>query len=506
MSQEVEATSPKENTRGRGGRGGRGRGGKGGEGPQGAPRPRRPEELEYDKQAEEITKQIDALMASQKALDEKIKGRNVGKDEYQTKRDEMKAKIDEYQSAIDRLEGTKKKIQDAINNKQDEAKRVKMEAQEARKKLGFTSEAEIEAKIEEIEYQIHTGTMSLKEEKKLVQQLTELKKQKPLIGKVNAKVSASENFDDKALGPLKEELTRVKDELNEAWKCKKLQNEQLRVLLDERKNATSDMKELFDEKDKIKADIMTLKQKRTTLKEEMEEKRKKRIAEENERRALRQEKYKIEKKRREDERVKRDLERELESIENNQEPKGSDMHKVEQTIVYLTTLVKADETKENTETAKHDLDKLEASKPKEAKGQILVPKNQRIEEVYFAPTGGKKKKGEKKENKEEEKGDKKIKHNITTYTTFKELNLEVPLTVQDCPDLITALQERLKTLKAENEELKKDSVNRKKEIEEKLAEHIAKMNESEVALKNADKRAKELGKEEAAPAPVTAEA
>ena len=84
-------------------------------------------------------------------VNEQITAKSAGKEEHFKARDEIKAKLDEYSERIDELEKKRKQIQDGISNKDKEQRAKRQELNDMKKKLGFQSEAEIDAEIKKIE-------------------------------------------------------------------------------------------------------------------------------------------------------------------------------------------------------------------------------------------------------------------------------------------------------------------------------------------------------------------
>merc|ERR1719502_2322111 len=99
---------------------------------------------------------------------------------------------------------------------------------------------------------------------------------------------------------------------------------------------------------------------------------------------------------------------------------------------------------------------------------VLLSKEKRAEEFYYAPTKkGKKGKGPKAADADS--GSKKpIKHNAETFKLFDSLKLDPPLTVAQIP----ALLEKLEAQKAEYEAKVKDWELNKEEMKRKIKEGI----------------------------------
>merc|ERR1719183_1587367 len=99
-------------------------------------------------------------------------------DASQVIKDEIKAKLDEYSERIDELEKKRKSIQDGISSKDKEQRAKRQELNDMKKKLGFQSEAEIDAEIKKIETSMQTESHTLKQEK-----IRKLRKSKPMVSK-----------------------------------------------------------------------------------------------------------------------------------------------------------------------------------------------------------------------------------------------------------------------------------------------------------------------------------
>merc|ERR1719454_354726 len=77
--------------------------------------------------------------------------------------------------------------------------------------------------------------------------------------------------------------------------------------------------------------------------------------------------------------------------------------------------------------------------------QILISKDKREEEFYFAPTKSKQSKKGKSKAKEEGNG---IKHNMETFRLFDQLKLDAPITTADIPSCLEKLDEQMKSYEA----------------------------------------------------------
>lgn len=72
----------------------------------------------------------------------------------------------------------------------------KQNVQDMKRKLGFVSTEEVDRRIAFLEHSMMTSTLSLKEEKKLLDQIKQLKQNKPLIGKYAGLEASASSFED----------------------------------------------------------------------------------------------------------------------------------------------------------------------------------------------------------------------------------------------------------------------------------------------------------------------
>merc|ERR1712113_252069 len=108
--------------------------------------------------------------------------------------------------------------------------------------------------------------------------------------------------------------------------------------------------------------------------------------------------------------------------------------------------------------------------------EILLSKENREEEFYFAPTAAKKKSKSKSKGSKEGAA-KPIKHNAETFKLFDQLKLSAPITTADIPEKLEALQtkleyyqEKVKVWEKERDELKQKILSGEVVEEEEKAE------------------------------------
>merc|ERR1719215_2093601 len=341
----------------------------------------------------------------QKDLTEQISGRSSGKDEYYAKRGEFKIQLDEFSAKIDELLKAKDDVKKAVGDKRAEGLEMKNSLQKMQKAIGYTSEAEIDERIADIEHRMVSESISLKEEKELMKEISELKKNRPKVTKVNAMKDSLSNRDTGA--GLKENIGNIQ--------------EQLTALNEARKEQMGDLPQIIEKRDALGKKIQEKIQERNSLRDAFREKEREFNNFKNEQRRLRQEKYQEEKASMRAEYEQRDRMRKADALE--QQPYVTEITLIEQTISFCKGLV-ADKG-----PAKQE-EKKEISHSNTDGMEVLLP--DREEEFYFVPTAAKKK-GKSKKAAGTEGGSKPIKHNAISFKLFDQLKLNTPITTDDIP-------------------------------------------------------------------------
>merc|ERR1719162_1262445 len=88
-----------------------------------------------------------------------------------------------------------------------------------KKSIGFTSEQDIDKRIADIEFQLCTTSMPLKDEKKLLVEIQQLKKNRPKVSQVAHMESQLSSFDPGM--NLKDQKSAIFEEMNQYREAKK---------------------------------------------------------------------------------------------------------------------------------------------------------------------------------------------------------------------------------------------------------------------------------------------
>merc|ERR1719502_967697 len=316
----------------------------------------------------------------------------------------------------------------------------------------YSNEADIDARIQQIEDKLHHDSNSLKVEKELMAEIKELKKNKPKLAQLAQKQDALSSMDFGG------DLKAQKDTLNEQFgilrEKKKEISERLTELTEARKSQLGDTSEVAEKRDKISAQIKELIAQRTELRDEFNNQKKEFQSHLAEQRRIKQEKYAEERKQQQEEWRLRQLEKKVEALDD--QPFVSEITLIEQTVKFCKDLLPQDsgDKKEEKKEIEHN------NKDGE---MVLLSKEKRAEEFYYAPTK-KGKKGKSGGAKTDDGSKKPIKHNAETFKLFDSLKLDPPLTVAQIP----ALLEKLEAQKAEYDAKVKDWEQNKEEMKRKI--------------------------------------
>jgi len=414
-----------------------------------------PDRAELDSALEKINEVINNHQTTLKGINEKISAKSTGKDEHFKARDEIKAKLDEYTSQIDALEKKKKSMLDGISDKQKESRQKRQELNDMKKKLGFESEADIDAEIKKIETSMYTESMTLKKEKELMNKINELRKSKPMVTKYN---EMEGDTADGGVGNMKDTIEGIKTELNELRDAKKLQSQAYAKLMEARQKVMGDVPKLFEEREVINGMIREKITERNTLRDAFNVKNREFSAYMNEARALRNERAKLERAARQAEWEERQKS-EMPDEGPKALPFADDLQYLENMMAYLKSNLPKEAEKAVEEKA------VEIAPI--AGNMVLKSKHEREEEFFFAPTKQKqlKKKGGGKA--------KPIVHSMETLGFFDKYKVSPPPDANAIPEAMTAVEAKVAEFKAKQEKAVEDAKKAAEEKKETPAEEPA---------------------------------
>jgi len=421
------------------------------------PKVEKPDEKVYEERQAAVTAEIDKLAAKQKELGAKIAERTGGKDEYQTQRAALRAELDTWQAKIDEIKAAKDKMAGAVADKRQEGLNQKQELSKMRKAVGYTSVEEMDKRMADIEYQMQTSSMPLREEKKLVAELQALKKDRPKIAQIHG-LAAKIDGADKGEG-IRADMKMLSEQMGAMIEEKKKVSEKLKALSESRQNATGDLGEIFTQREELSTKIKDLMAKRNEIRAEKREKDNEFRAYQAEVRKVRQEQAAKEREERQKQAKIRDKVRKAEQLDV--QPHTQEITLINQTIAFCKSFTdnKTEEKKEEKKEIAHNLDGVE----------LLSKKEERADEYYFVPTAKKKSKS-KGAKTSDSTSSKPIKHNAETFNLFAQLKLDAPISTADIPAVLEKLEAQLADYQAKVKEWEEKKEEQKQAILDSISD------------------------------------
>ncbi|KAL8436201.1 hypothetical protein ACSSS7_001931 [Eimeria intestinalis] len=160
----------------------------------------KPDEKLYRDRIQAETTAIEELKTKINDLQQKISAVVGGREEYNMEKQNRQSRLDAIQKQIDELEEKRKVLFEKIQQKQKEGADLKQSATDLRRKIGFASVEDIDQKVAALEHSMMTSTLSLKEEKALLEEIKRLKSSKPLLSKYQALEQSANSLEDTSVG------------------------------------------------------------------------------------------------------------------------------------------------------------------------------------------------------------------------------------------------------------------------------------------------------------------
>lgn len=252
----------------------------------------RPDRAEFDKQIEELKKQLEKQRAIQNKTKATIDASQSGKGEdaeWNKLIEEVKEarKVREAEHA--KLQSKFTEIKSAESNIQKKLKDISA----LRPKNGAKNEQELDAQIQRLEKDADSGSLSLVEEKKVLKEITALKNSRrsfAAVSKLQAEIDADrakvaelrKSVDDSSLKAAQANLNEINKKLDERKASRQKQRDQLDSVWTERKAAMTEIKKINAAMDKAREEFNT---KQTAFRQQAIERKKQREQEEKERKA-----------------------------------------------------------------------------------------------------------------------------------------------------------------------------------------------------------------------------
>jgi len=436
----------------------------------------------YQEHVAKVQAVIDDLQKQSAKLTDEMKGRSSGKEDFFSKKAVIRAELDEVSGKMNALQEQKESINKALGDRTAESAEMKTAVNKMKKSIGFTSEADIDERIRQIEDKMQHESLSLKDEKAFMVEIKELKKNKPKVSQVSQMENKLQDFKNDSGLSLKEQRNEINGQMAGFREIKKGIQEKLVALQEERKTQLGDMPEILEKKDAIQKKIQEKIVERTTLREDFNTAKKAFQEYLSEQRKVKQERYQEEQKAKNAEYKIRQMEKKVEALD--EQPFVSEIVLIEQTIKFCKTLVGEKSEEKKVEAAETVFNNKEGE-------EVLMTKASRNEEMYYVAT--KKGKAAKKTKAEGDVSKKPIKHNAETFKLFDSLKLDAPITTADVPALLTKLDAQMEMYQQKVKDWEQNREAMKAKI---LAGIVDEEPEKEEAKEEAKEEEKEEEKEE----------
>lgn len=412
-------------------------------------RVQRPNRDEFNAKVTELEKQ---LREKEKAVEEARNNvKNIqGAGPKSEERKKLHNELDELKKKQADLKNSRNKILTEMRTVEERLKKRIKDLQSAKQKTPFKSVEDIDNHVKKLEREVDSGSLKLVEEKKILAEISSLKKAKKNFtgfsdaqasidedrAKVNALKSQLDNFQGKATS---ERFNEVRAQLDEIKKEQEKDYKNKSALYDNRAKAEK-------ARDEVRNELRKLKDEFYSQRRAYEEQQKADYA-------ARVEREKAEKAAAEKEKKKRDAQ---EKLEVAAEPAFlSEITTAENLLTYFDPEYKPTTSNNQNGTS------TSAVGAKPAKRQVeSIPEGAQVvkktEDAFFAGTGGKK---NKKKNKE---ADNKLSMNLSIVEDLAALNVTVPTSKDDVPNSITKLKEKIDYYKENQERVTAERVERAK--------------------------------------------
>lgn len=441
----------------------------------------RPNKAEFDEAVGKLQAEMDGLQNRVREiktiLDNKQQSRGMVSPELVEARGRLTELSVTFRSVLEQ----KNALRNELSVLEKERDRKRHEARSLRENLPYSRVEQIDEETKKLQYRLSHTSLTLQEEKKVLQQMKDLTKSRDIVKDYNEKLEKTSQDDGTRTSLL--EKIKEKDILLNSLKAQEQQQRKVLGDIKEKEAAQAiNVPALIEERNVAYERIKVLRDEVKSLRTEFRSKEDEFWEREREWR----EQQAVERKRafdkREEERREREAYRKQKELENFVEPYTDEIILCDQLFHYLQKY--APSTEEATTNVASS--KVEILAPKGVGNVILSKKNRNDEELdgWFAGSGGKskgKKVGSVK-NKEKER----ISLSLDALTSFGKMKLSPPTTVGDvakCLEEVKAKKEHFVQLQIQDREARESKA--KEQLETKPvapeAEEVDKPPQPEVA-------------------------
>jgi hypothetical protein len=386
----------------------------------------RPNKAQLEEEVAKVFDEIDGIQGRiyeiKSLIDNKHHDKHASSGEVQEARNKLSELTSSFRSVMDE----KKLIREELDHADKHRERMRADARSLRDKLPYVRVEQIDDEIRKLEYTMTHTSLSLQEEKKLMQQVKELSKSRDFVKDYSDKLDQI-TLDESSRGDFMDRI-RAKDAILNDLRAKQEEQRNILAKIKERDSSQqSDIPALIEERNAAFEKVKVLREQVKELKADFrgkEEEYWERERQFKEQQAIQRRK---DYEKREAERKERDKIRKEREAENFVEPYTDEIIMIDQLSSYLLKYAPAAEDA----SASAAPQKAEIVAPKGV-GTVLVSKKNKFDEETDSWFSGKSKgRKNKAPAATKSKAKEKITLSLDALTSFQKVKLTPPTTVGD---------------------------------------------------------------------------
>ncbi|KAL2621003.1 hypothetical protein R1flu_001208 [Riccia fluitans] len=390
----------------------------------------KPLKAALDEQVAKVYEEMDGMQARiseiKAIIDNKQQNKYVMSQEVVDARNQLNELTSSFRCVMDEKRALREELDAADKTRE----RMRADARSLREKLPYVRVEQIDEEIKKLEYRMMHTSLTLQEEKKLMQQVKDLTKSRDFVKDYNERMELI-TLDEASRGEIVQKI-RDKDELLNGLKGQQEEKRKLLARLRERDAAQAvDIPVLIEEKTNTYENIKALREKVKEMRAEFRAKEDEFYERERQWKEQQAIQRRKDYEKREAERKEREKIRKERELENFVEPYTDEIIICDQLISYLQKHTPAVE-----EIASKAPVKAEIVAPKGV-GNVLVSKKSRNDEELDGWFSGSSLKGKGKKFKAptatKSKEKEKLSLSLDVLTSFQKVKLSPPTTVGDAP-------------------------------------------------------------------------
>ncbi|EGF79681.1 hypothetical protein BATDEDRAFT_35219 [Batrachochytrium dendrobatidis JAM81] len=276
-------------------------------------RPQKPNQDRHNAEIQEIRNEIAELQQKMKEIQDKIPEQNTG-DAVSTRKNELREKLSVHLQEIKELAGKRTKLVDQLTALQSALKK-KFESERTEKaKIGHRTVESVDSRIDEIEKQIQFGQVKLIDEKRMVSEISNLKKVRKVLEGYSQQQTTNDN-DKAAIETLRAELKTLDGQRASLRELADTTRAELNKVAESLSTSRESLSGLLEQKRAIKSQVDAAFEKMRTLRSNHKIARDEFYNWEQEERQKRQEQFKQKQSEEREARIVAQAERELEDAD-----------------------------------------------------------------------------------------------------------------------------------------------------------------------------------------------